>query len=210
MKSKEKFAAEIIEILKKRYKNIRCALNFKTPFELLVAVILSAQCTDKRVDEITKLLFAKYKSPKDYAGADILELEQLIKSAGFYRNKAKNIKNSAKLLIESFNGEMPQTMEQMLKFPGAARKTANVVLGTAFGKTEGIAVDTHVIRISNLLGLTKNDDAVKIEKDLVKIVPKKHWIAFSHLIQSLGREICKARCPQCGICPLNKKCPSHK
>ncbi|MDR3112415.1 MAG: endonuclease III [Elusimicrobiota bacterium] len=206
----KKFVLVVIEILKKKYKNPKCALNFSKPFDFLVAVILSAQCTDKRVNEITEKLFKKYKSTKSYAQAKLLELQKDIKSAGFFRNKAKNIIKSAKLSVEKFDGKIPQTMEELLTFPGAARKTANVVLGTVFNKAQGIAVDTHVIRLSNLLKLTESVIPVKIEKDLIEIVPKKYWIKFSHWMQILGREVCKARNPNCLQCCLNKICPSSK
>ncbi|MCL2799981.1 MAG: endonuclease III [Endomicrobia bacterium] len=209
-KDKKEYAAEIIRLLSKEYKKIKCPLDFYYPFELLVAVILSAQCTDERVNKVTKDLFKRYKSIKDYANADNEELQNYIRSAGFFRNKAKNIIGSAKMVLDCFNGEVPQTMEELLKLPGVARKTANVVLGTVFCKSEGIAVDTHVIRISNLLGLTKYSDPVKIEKDLMKAVARAHWIDFSFLIQTLGRRICKARNPDCISCPLNKICPSAK
>lgn len=207
-KDKKEYVMRIIKILDKEYKGIDIALNFKTPYELLFATILSAQCTDERVNIVTSKLFKKYRKLEDYANADISEFENDIRSAGFYRNKAKNIINSAKMILEKFNGEVPQTMEELVQLPGAARKTSNIVLGSAFGKSEGIAVDTHVIRICNLLGLTKNQDPVKIEKDLMEIVPKKYWIKFPFLIQTLGRRVCIARRPQHAACPLNKICPS--
>ncbi|MDR1696165.1 MAG: endonuclease III [Endomicrobium sp.] len=209
-KDKKEYAAKIIKILSKEFGKLECPLGFSSPFELLTAVILSAQCTDERVNKITPALFKRYKKIKDYAGADPEELQGYIRSAGFFRNKAKNIIGSAKTVLSSFNGEVPQTMDEILKLPGVARKTANVVLANAFGKSEGIAVDTHVIRISNLLGLTKNADPVKIEKDLTKTVPRKHWTDFSFLIQTLGRRICKARNPNCAECPLNKICPGAR
>ena len=199
---KKKYVARIIEILSGEYPKAKCALDFASPHELLFAVILSAQCTDERVNKITAVLFKKYKTLKSYANADLAELENIVRSAGFYRNKAKNIKASAKKLIENYGGTVPQTMEELLTLPGVARKTANVVLGNAFGKNCGIAVDTHVIRIANLLKLTKNQDPVKIEKDLMEIVPQPRWTEFSHLIQTLGRRVCKARNPNCKECPL--------
>lgn len=207
-KDKKKYAAEIIKILDKEYKGIGIALNFSNPFELLAATILSAQCTDERVNKVTGDLFKKYRRIEDYAEADISELEQDIYSTGFFRNKAKNIKNSAKIILSKYNGKVPQTMAELLELPGVARKTANIVMGSAFGKYEGIAVDTHVIRIANLLKLTKSEDAVKIEKDLMEAVPKKHWDKFSFIIQTLGRRVCKARRPEHSVCPLNKICPS--
>ncbi|MDR3256637.1 MAG: endonuclease III [Endomicrobium sp.] len=209
-KNKKEYALKIIKILDRDYHSVKCALNFSTPFELLTAVILSAQCTDKRVNKITENLFKRYKSIKDYANADVLELESYIISAGFFRNKAKNIIKSAQLITNKYNGKVPQTMEGLLELPGVARKTANVVLGSAFGKTEGIAVDTHVIRIANLLKLTKYGDPVKIEKDLMEIVPKEYWINFPFLIQTLGRMICKAKKPRHTVCPLNAICLSYK
>ena len=208
--SKDERVLLIVTLLKKQYSKLKCPLNFCNPFELLVAVILSAQCTDDRVNIITKNLFLKYKTIQDYARADQQELEKDIFSAGFYRNKAKNIINSAKLVLKDFDGKVPDSMEKLLTLPGVARKTANVVLGVAFSKSEGIAVDTHVIRIANLLKLTKNSDPIKIEKDLMAIVSKKDWTQFSYLIQTLGRRICKARNPSCVICPISKLCPSAK
>lgn len=207
-KNYKKYVFKIIEILEENYKDIKCTLDFSNSFELLIATILSAQCTEKRVNNVTNRLFEKYRNIKDYANANILELENCIKSVGFYRNKAKNIIKSAQLVMNKYNGIIPQTMEELLEFPGVARKTANVVLSIAFGKSEGIVVDTHVIRISNLLKLTKYNDPVRIEKDLIRVVPKKYWIGFSFLIQTLGRNICKARNPNHSICPLNKLCPS--
>ncbi len=210
-RNKKEYAVRIIKILEKDYGHVKCALNFSSPFELLMATILSAQCTDERVNKITENLFKRYKNVEDYANADILELESYIKSAGFFRNKAKNIIKSAKMIINEYNGDVPQTMKELLELSGVARKTANVVLGSAFGKSEGIAVDTHVIRIVNLLKLTEYDDPVRIEKDLMKTVPKKHWLNFSLMIQTLGRRICKSRNPDHIFCSLNKICPSvHK
>ncbi len=206
-RNKKGYTVRIIKILEKNYGHVKCALNFSSPFELLTAAILSAQCTDERVNKITENLFKRYKSVEDYANADILELENYIKSAGFFRNKGKNIIKSAQMVINKYNGDVPQTMEELLELSGVARKTANVVLVSAFGKSEGIAVDTHVIRIANLLELTEYDDPVKIEKDLMKIVPKKYWINFSFMIQTLGRRICKARNPVHVFCSLNKICP---
>ncbi|MDR1522370.1 MAG: endonuclease III [Endomicrobium sp.] len=207
--NKKNYVLEIINILKKHFGvKLKCALNFSNPLELLVAVILSAQCTDERVNKITGELFNKYKTLDDYADANISSFAKDIKSAGFFRNKAKNIVKSANLIRDLYGGIVPDSMHQLIKLPGVARKTANVVLGSAYSKCEGIAVDTHVIRITNLLKLTTNVDPVKIENDLMKVVPKKYWINFSFYIQSLGRTICKARNPNHGICPLNKICPS--
>jgi endonuclease-3 len=209
-KDKKKYVLKIIKILKETFGYIKCPLKFSNPFELLVAVILSAQCTDERVKKVTENLFKKYKKLQDYADADIYEFENCIRSAGFFRNKAKNIIKSAQMVLNLYDGKVPQTMEELLKLPGVARKTANVVLGHAFCKAEGIAVDTHVIRIANLLKLTRHENPVKIEKDLMAIVPREHWTNFSLLIQSLGRRICKARNPNHTACPLNKICPSVK
>jgi endonuclease-3 len=204
--SEKKYTLDIIKRLEKYFGHVKCALNFSNVFELLVSVILSAQCTDERVNKITKVLFKRYKSIKDYAQADILELEKYIRTAGFFRNKAKNIIKAAQVIINAHNGVVPQTMGELLKLPGVGKKTANVVLSSGFGKAEGIAVDTHVIRIANLLKLTKYKNPVKIENDLVKIVPKEYWIIFSFYIQTLGRKICKARNPNHAICPLNEIC----
>jgi endonuclease-3 len=207
-KDKKKYVLEIIGLLSGQYPDMKCALKYRHPFELLAAVILSAQCTDERVNKITNGLFKKYKTVQDYASADLMELESIVRPAGFFRNKAKNIIGSARIIIEKYGGEVPQNMEELLSLPGVARKTANVVLGNAFGKNEGIAVDTHVIRISNLLKLSLNADPVKIEKDLMELVPQNNWTLFSHLIQTLGRRVCKARNPEHGACPLKSVCPS--
>ncbi|MDR1926331.1 MAG: endonuclease III [Endomicrobium sp.] len=207
VKNKKKYVSNIMKVLEKNFGHVKCALNFSTTFELLVAVILSAQCTDERVNKVTENLFNIYKNIKDYASADILEFENHIRSVGFFRNKAKNIIMSAQLVIDVYNGLVPQTMEELLKLPGVARKTASVVLGIGFGKMEGIAVDTHVIRISNLLKLTEHGNPMKIEIDLMKIVPKEYWVKFSSYIQTLGRRVCKAKNPNHAICPINKIFP---
>ncbi|HDI73333.1 MAG TPA: endonuclease III [Candidatus Altiarchaeales archaeon] len=207
MNNKEKIL-EIIKLLKKEYPEVKIALEFKNPLELLVATMLSAQCTDERVNIVTKDLFKKYKTAEDYANADLKELERDIKSTGFYKNKAKNIKNTCRILIEKYNSKVPRSMEEMLSLPGVARKTANIVLSNAYGIVEGIAVDTHVRRLSFLLGLTKEKDPVKIERDLMEIVPKKHWIDFPLMLILHGRKICIARRPRCEECILNRLCPS--
>lgn len=207
-RNKKKYVVRIIKILEKDYGDVRCALNFSGSFELLAATILSAQCMDERVNKVTEDLFKGYKNIEDYANADVLELENCIRPVGFFRNKAKNIIKSAQMIIDRYNGDVPQSMKELLELSGVGRKTANIVLGSAFGKTEGIVVDTHVIRIANLLKLTEYGDPVKIEKDLMKIIPKKYWMRFSFLIQTLGRRICKARKTDHVICPLNKICPS--
>ena len=201
-------AAQIVKILKKTYPHANTALIFKNPMQLLVATILSAQCTDARVNLTTPALFAKYKKVEDFAKAKPADLMPLIRSTGFYRHKAEFIQKSCKKIVEQFGGVVPKTMEEILMLPGVARKTANVVLGTAYGVTEGIAVDTHVIRLSGRLGLSKEKDPVKIEKDLMRQVDRKDWTWFSHAMIQHGRTICKAISPKCGECPLNKICPS--
>ncbi|WP_372519473.1 endonuclease III [Candidatus Ruminimicrobiellum ovillum] len=203
---KQEKVNKIIKILDKEYGDVDIALNFSNVFELMVATILSAQCTDKRVNIVTSTLFKKYKTIKDYANADLKEFENDIKSTGFYRNKAKNIIETANVVLNKFNGVVPKTMEELTTLKGVARKTANIVLGSGYGINVGIAVDTHVIRLTNLIGLSKNSDPKKIEKDLMKIIPKKHWKNISFMIQTLGRRVCIARRPKCDICPVNKLC----
>lgn len=200
--------AEIIRILDKTYPNVQCALHHSNAWELLVATILSAQCTDKRVNEVTPGLFEKYPTIQDFAAARQEVLAQDIRSTGFFNNKAKSVIGAAKKILHDFNGEIPRTLEELITVPGAARKTANVVLGTAFGIASGVVVDTHVQRISNRLDLTKNSDAVKIEMDLQKIIPREHWIQFSHQVIHFGRGICVARSPKCPECPLQQLCYS--
>ncbi len=199
----------ILKRLKKKYKP-RTALRYKNPLEILIATILSAQCTDKRVNLVTKELFKKYKTVEDYAHADPEEFQRDIRSTGFYRNKAKNIINCCKILVEDFNSRVPKTMEELITLPGVARKTANIVLQAGYGIVEGIAVDTHVTRLSRLLGLTKNKDPVKIEQDLMQLTPKKDWMNLSHLLIMHGRETCIARRPRCSECILNDLCPSAR
>ncbi len=196
----------LIKALKKNYADANCALVHKSPLELLVATILSAQCTDVRVNMVTPALFKKYKTPADYAGSSPSELEALIRSTGFYRNKAKSLRGMAKMVIEKHGAKIPQVMEQLLELPGVARKTANVVLGNAFGIAEGIVVDTHVMRLSGRLGLSSHKTPEKIEKDLVKVVQKSDWIWFSHALIMHGRQVCKAQNPQCPECPVRKNC----
>ena len=201
----------ILPILKETYPHAKCSLNFTTPLELLVATILSAQCTDDRVNIVTKSLFKKYKSPKAYASAKPEDLEKDIQSTGFYRNKAKSLRAMASSLIEQHNGQVPQTMDELTHLAGVGRKTANVVLGNAFGQNIGITVDTHVTRLSERLGLTSNTDAVKIEQDLIPLVPQEDWTLWSHLLIHHGRAICQARKPKCQECPLLPHCPAgHK
>jgi len=200
---------EILKILKTTYPHVKTQLHYNTPFELLVATILSAQCTDKQVNAVTKDLFKKLKTPHDFASASLETIETLIRSTGYFRNKAKNIKNCTETLLEKFKGEVPGTLDELVTLPGVGRKTANVVLGAAFG-IPGIVVDTHVSRISKRLGLTKQKDPVKIEFDLMKIIPKMAWSEFSlHLIY-FGRGVCSARKPRCPICPLYDLCDYPK
>ena len=198
----------LVERLAAAYPEATCSLDHQTPFELLVSTILSAQCTDERVNMVTPALFAKYRRPEDYLAVPAEELEQDIHSTGFYRNKAKSIRGAAQLLVDRFGGEMPRTMEEMLALPGVARKTANVVLGTAYGLAEGIAVDTHVRRLSGRLGLTEHDDPVKIERDLMALIPRDGWISISHRLILHGRQVCHARKPDCAHCTLTDLCPS--
>jgi endonuclease-3 len=197
---------KIIGLLEQEYPKAKIALNYTNPLELLVATVLSAQCTDERVNIVTRILFKKYRRPEDYAEAYLMELEQEIKSTGFYRNKAKNIKKACQILVEKFHSQVPKTMEEMLELPGVARKTANIVLSNAYGVVEGIAVDTHVRRTSKRLGLTENEDADKIEEDLMQIVPKDKWMRITDLLIFLGRNVCIAKKPKCEICALNKIC----
>ena len=198
------------ERLAAAYPDATCSLDFRTPFELLVSTILSAQCTDERVNMVTPALFARYRRPEDYLAVPVEELEQDIRSTGFFRNKAKSIRGAAQLMIDRFGGELPRTMEELLTLPGVARKTANVVLGTAYGLAEGIAVDTHVRRLSGRLGLTQHDDPVKIERDLVRLVPRREWGLFPHLLIWHGRRVCIARAPRCEDCVLTDLCPSSR
>ena len=199
---------KIISLLEKELPDAKIALNYTNHFELLVATILSAQCTDERVNLVTRTLFKKYKTAEDYANAEIKGLEQNVKSTGFYRNKAKNIKKASQILVEKYDSQVPRTMDEILELPGVARKTANVVLQNAYGIIEGIAVDTHVRRVSTRLELTRNRDPNKIETDLMEIVPHDKWMRITDLLIILGRKICTAKKPKCEICTLNKICPS--
>ncbi|UCH88832.1 MAG: endonuclease III [Thermoplasmata archaeon] len=201
-------AMKILKILKKTYPDAKIALNYNSPFELLIATILSAQCTDERVNIVTKKLFSKYKHPEDYVKVEAVELEDDIRSTGFYKQKTKSIQNAAAMLIDEYNSEVPDNMDDLIKLPGVARKTANIVLGNGMGITAGIAVDTHVKRLSQLLDLSKNSQPDKIEADLMEQIPKRDWTAFSHLLQAHGRAVCKARKPRCNECKLNELCPS--
>lgn len=201
-------AVEIIALLKKEYPDVKIALDFSAPLELLIATILSAQSTDKQINKVTKTLFKKYRTLQDYVNTPQEELEKDIYSTGFYRNKAKNIKKLCVILVENFNSKVPDTMEDLITLPGVARKTANIVLSGAFGKIEGIAVDTHVKRLSFRLGMSANTDPEKIEKDLMKLIPKNDWDIFALLLIQHGRQVCDAKKPECETCALNKLCPS--
>ena len=203
----EKLIKKIIAQLKKHYPEAKIALRYGNPFELLVATILSAQCTDERVNKVGEKLFKKYRTVTDYAKARQSELEKDIRSTGFFRHKARNIINSARIILKKFSGKVPRTMEEILQLPGVARKTANIVLGNAYGVVEGIAVDTHVRRLSYRLGLTENTDPEKIEQNLMKIVPRSDWFVFPYLLQTHGRKICLARSPRCPVCFLKDICP---
>jgi endonuclease-3 len=201
-------ALKVIELLDREHSDAKIALRYTNSLELLVATILSAQCTDERVNMVTKILFKKYTKAEDYANADLKELEQDIKSTGFYRNKAKNIKKTSQLLVDKYHSKVPETMEELLALPGVARKTANIVLTNAFGVVEGVAVDTHVRRLAQRLGLSGNDDPDKIEKDLMRIVPKDKWMRITDLLIFHGRRVCTAKRPNCAACVLNNFCPS--
>jgi endonuclease-3 len=198
----------IIDALEKEFPSAKIALNYTNPLELLVATILSAQCTDERVNIVTESLFKKYRKAEDYANADLAELEGEIKSTGFFRNKARNIKNAGEMLVQRFDSQVPRTMEEILELPGVARKTANIVLQNAYGVVDGIAVDTHVRRVAARLGLTANEDQDKIEQDLMAIVPRDKWMRITDLLIFLGRRVCTAKKPKCETCVLNKICPS--
>lgn len=208
--TKEEKVKKILERLYKVWPEPRTALNYSTPLELLVATILSAQATDKLVNTVTPTLFKSYKTVADYAKAPVEEIDQLISKVNFHSNKAKSIKAAAQMIMEKYTGEVPQTMEELDALPGVARKTANVVLGNAFHRVEGIVVDTHVMRLSQKLGLTEQKDPEKIEQDLMKIVPKENWIDFSHLLINFGRTYCPARAHVCKDCPLGDLCPDLK
>lgn len=199
---------EVIRRLKRGYPDAKCSLNHSNPFELLVATILSAQCTDERVNIVTADLFRKYRKPEDYLKVSPRELEKDIQSTGFFRNKTKSIQGTSKMLAEQYEGVVPHTMDELLELPGVARKTANVVLGNAFDIKAGVVVDTHVSRLSHRLDFTQQKTAEKIEQDLIQIVPKKDWVIFPHLMIYHGRKICKARNPLCAECSIEKYCPS--
>jgi len=201
--------ARILRRLKADYPEVHCALNYKSPFQLLVATILSAQCTDVRVNLVTRDLFRKYRTPPMFAKVPLEDLEKCIQSTGFFRNKAKNIKACSLALLELHGGKVPRHMEQLIALPGVGRKTANVVLGTAYGLAMGITVDTHVGRLSRRLGITQETDPVKVERDLMELLPKKEWIDFSHRMIYHGRAVCNARKPLCDDCSMRQICPRH-
>lgn len=200
---------KILNILKKLYPKAHTALKHKDAFGLLVATILSAQCTDERVNRVTPALFKKYPAPLDFAKANLSDIEKAIYSTGFYKNKAKSIKYGSQAIVENFNGKVPASMEKLLTLRGVARKTANVVLSGYFGKTEGVAVDTHVLRLSYRLGFTREKNPVKVERDLMQLLDKKHWGQISFALILHGRQVCKSQKPKCGICKLNKLCPKN-
>jgi endonuclease III len=201
-------AQAIVAELYRLYPDAKCSLDFTSPLELLVATILSAQCTDVLVNSVTPALFAKYREAADYASAPIEELEQDIRKTGFYRSKAKHLQNAGRMLVERFGGEVPRTMAELTSLPGVARKTANVVMGNAFGIVEGVVVDTHVGRLARRLGLTQSDDPVRVEQDLMALVPQKDWLPLSHMLIYHGRAVCQARRPLCESCTLVALCPT--
>lgn len=200
--------AAILDALRKTYPDVVCALTHRNAFELTIATILSAQTTDVGVNKVTPTLFKLYPTPKALAAASLPEIEEIVRSTGFFRSKAKSIQGAARMLLEQFGGEVPQTVEEMIQLPGVARKTANVVLGSWFGIASGVVVDTHVLRLSRRLELTKADDPVKVEQDLVKVIPKDRWIQFSHELIHHGRQVCVARKPRCADCSLETVCNS--
>lgn len=207
-KAKRQRTLEILTRLRQAYPASRIALDFETPLQLLVATVLAAQCTDKKINEVTPALFRRYPAARDYAGADLAELEEMVRSTGFYRNKARAVKALGQALVADHGGEVPAQMEALVALPGVGRKTANAVLGNAFGKNEGITVDTHVQRLARRLGLTQETDPEKIEQDLLPLVPREDWTVWSHTLQSHGRAVCKARKPECAVCPVADLCPS--
>lgn len=206
----KKQCIEIIEKLKQTYPDAKCSLDFTTPFELLIAVILSAQCTDERVNKTTPSIFAKYNTPEDFAKMDLSLLEDLIHSCGFYKNKAKNIKATSQILLEKYDGKVPNTMEELTSLPGVGRKTANVVMLEAFNNPQGVAVDTHCKRISNRIGFSKESEPEKIEKDLLNQFDKKYYYDLNHILIWHGRNICSARNPKCESCPISSNCKAFK
>ena len=202
----KKDSKQIVKLLRERYPDATCSLDFTTPFEMVVAVMLSAQCTDERVNKTTPNIFAKYNKPEDFANMDIKELEELIHPCGFYKNKAKNLKACAQMICEKYNGEVPQTMKELVALPGVGRKSANVIMLEAFGNPQGIAVDTHCKRIANKMGLSKEKEPEKIEQDLIKLFDKEDYKDINHLLVWHGRNICDARKPKCEECPVKEMC----
>jgi endonuclease III len=203
-------AAEVYDLLAEEYPDATCALTHRSPFELTVATILSAQCTDERVNMVTPVLFQEYPDPESLAGARQEDVEEIVHSTGFFRNKAKNLIGMAERVVEEHGGRIPRTMKELSALPGVGRKTANVILGNAFGIDEGVVVDTHVKRLSNRLGFTRHDDPVKVEKDLVKIFPRERWTMLAHLLIFHGRAVCVARKPRCEACVVSHLCPSSR
>ena len=201
------YVSWVIRVLKKSYPNVKCALNYETPTQLLIATILSAQCTDKRVNQVTEALFQDHPDAKSLANLSLKKLENYIYSTGFYKNKAKNCKECCKILVKNYQGNVPKDISALVKFPGVGRKTANVVLGNAFGIPSGVVVDTHVGRVSARLGLTRKANPVEVEKSLNTLIKKKDWVMFSHWLIALGRGPCKSRKANCGECPMNSRCP---
>ena len=206
----KKDAVKIIEILKDTYPDAKCSLDFTTPFEMLIAVILSAQCTDERVNKTTPSIFSKYNTPEDFANININLLEELIHPCGFYKNKAKNIQKTSNILIEKYNSKVPETMEELISLPGVGRKTANVVMLEAFNNPQGIAVDTHCKRIANKIGFSKEKEPEKIEQDLLKYIPKEYYKDVNHLFMWHGRNTCNARNPKCKKCTIKNYCNEYK
>ncbi len=202
-------AIQIIEKLKNYYPDATCSLDFETPFQMLVAVVLSAQCTDERVNKTTPSIFSKYPTVYDFDNMDLSTLEELIHPCGFYKNKAKNLKAAARTIIEKYNGEVPNTMEELLQIPGVGRKSANVIMLEAFHNPQGIAVDTHAKRISNRIGFSNESDPLKIEQDLLKVIPKEYYYDVNHLLVWHGRKVCTARNPSCNICPIKELCKKN-
>ncbi|HEY4575599.1 MAG TPA: endonuclease III [Thermoanaerobaculia bacterium] len=207
-KARRERAAEILARLRREFPQTRIALDFQSPLQLLMATVLAAQCTDQKVNEVTPPLFRRYPTARDFAAADLAELEEMVRQTGFYRNKAKALKNLGMTLVAEHGGEVPDSMEALVALPGVGRKTANVVLGNAFGRNEGIAVDTHVQRLSRRLFLTEEEDPEKIERDLVALLPREEWTRFALLLQDHGRKVCKARKPECAVCLVADLCPS--
>jgi endonuclease-3 len=203
-------APEIIRTLSKTYPDAKVALRFSNPLEMLIATILSAQCTDERVNQVTEMLFEKYRTPQDYLRVPEPELAADIKPTGFFNQKTRSIRGACQRIVEVYGGEVPDTMEDLVTLPGVARKTANIVLGNGFGKVEGIAVDTHVRRVSRRLGFTEQEDPDKIERDLMRLIPRKRWFDFTYVLIDHGRAICVARTPKCEICPVSHLCPASR